>query len=379
MLKKIYTIIFIILFMSIISLPLITANWTSGEISVEENRYLAKKPNLLIKGKFNDNFTEEVDTWFMDHMGYREEFIYYNAKLQYKVFDKLPTVSDYYIGRNGDLIYAREDMILDYAHQNLRTEEEIAKIGNSYQTISDWFEEKGIQFYYVQCWDKHSIYPEQYMDSINQYGDISKTDQIISYLRENTSVKVFSLKETLLDNKNRYRVFSNWGDPMHWTDRGAYIGYKYIMQGINKYNNNSYKILEEEDYIIYEADGSKKLNGYIYNKDTIEIFQIKKPNASEANKAILGRFSNDRRHSVWTNPEVNNDTKLLLVCDSYFRYYILDDFAESFSEVWLIWGDYTGYIEEMVDMYNPDIVIYECAEFVDRSMPVVNLAEELRK
>lgn len=378
MIKKIYNIMFVVIFMIMISLPLLTANWISGGISEDENRYLAKAPKLTIDGKFNDEFTAEVETWFMDHMGYRKEYIEHNAKIQYKIFDKLLSQSNYYLGRKGDLIYAREDMIMDYAHLNLRTEAEVARIGDSYQQISDWFEMRDIQFYYVQCLDKHSIYPEQYMESVNQIGDISKTDQVISYLGENTTVKVMSLKETLLENKKEYEVFSNWGDPMHWTERGAYIGYKYIMQGINKYNNNRYKILEEEDYYIFEFDRGVTLNGCIHEQDMLETFSIKNPKASKVDKSIMGRFGEDWRNSAWENPEAGNDTKLLLVCDSYINNYILEDIAESFSQVWLIWGDYTCDMEEMVEMYQPDIVIYECAEFVDRSESVIALADKLK-
>ena len=377
MVKKIYNILFVVMFMTIISLPLIKTNWTSGGISEDENRYLAEAPKLMVEGKFNDKFTADVETWFMDHMGYRKELIDYNAKMQYEVFDKMLSNSNYYLGRYGDVNYATDAMIMDYAHLNLRDESEVVKIGNSYQKVSDWLGEKGIQFYYVQCWDKHSIYPEQFMASVNQIGDISKTDQVIAYLRENTTVKVLSLKETLLENKNEYEVYSNWGDPTHWTERGAYVGYKYIMQGINKYNDNRYKVLDEDDYNISISDKGIVLNGFIHEEDMLESFSIKEPMASMVDISIMDKYSEDRRHSAWENPNVDNDSKLLLVCDSYIDSFIIEDIAESFSQVWLIWGDYTMDMENIVEMYDPDIVIYECAERVDRSYSVVELADSL--
>ena len=377
MVKKIYNILFVVMFMAIISLPLIKTNWTSGGISEDENRYLAEAPKLMVEGKFNDKFTADVETWFMDHMGYRKELIDYNAKMQYEVFDKMLSNSNYYLGRYGDVNYATDAMIMDYAHLNLRDESEVVKIGNSYQKVSDWLGEKGIQFYYVQCWDKHSIYPEQFMASVNQIGDISKTDQVIAYLRENTTVKVLSLKETLLENKNEYEVYSNWGDPTHWTERGAYVGYNYIMQGINKYNDNRYKVLDEDDYNISISDKGIVLNGFIHEEDMLESFSIKEPMASMVDISIMDKYSEDRRHSAWENPNVDNDSKLLLVCDSYIDSFIIEDIAESFSQVWLIWGDYTMDMENIVEMYDPDIVIYECAERVDRSYSVVELADSL--
>ena len=377
MFKKINNVVFLILFLSVFAIPLILTDFSSGGVSDDENRNLAKFPSFLVDGKFNEKFTTQFETWFMDHMGYRKQLIDYNAKMQYEVFGKMLSKSNYYLGRYGDVNYATDEMIMDYAHLNLRTEYEVAKIGNSYQKVSDWLSEKGIQFYYVQCWDKHSIYPEQFMASVNQIGDISKTDQVINYLRENTTVKELSLKETLIDNKKDYEVYSNWGDPTHWTHRGAYVGYKYIMQGINKYNDNRYKILEEEDYNILICDMGITLNGFIHEEDMLETFSLKEPMADEVDKSIMGQYADDERHSAWENPEVNNDTKLLLVCDSYINSFIVEDFAESFSQVWLIWGDYTKEMESMIEIYDPDIVIYECAERVDRSDSVVELAELL--
>ena len=379
MLKKIYNISFIVIFMAIISLPLIKANWTSGGISEDENRYLAEAPKLTVDGKFNEKFTSEVETWFMDHMGYRKQLIDYNAKMQYKVFGKMLTNSNYYLGINGDVNYATDEMIMDYAHLNLRTDEEVAEIGDSYQVISDWLEEKGIQFYYVQCWDKHSIYPEQFMSSVNQIGDISKTDQVINYLRENTTVNELSLKEVLIDNKQNYEVYSNWGDPTHWTDRGAYIGYKYIMEAINKNNDNKYMILQEEDYNITIEDKGITLNGFIHEEDMLEVFSLKEPKAKKVDKSVMGDYATDERHSVWHNPEADNDTKVLLICDSYINSFIIEDIAESFSEVWLVWANYTDDMDKIVEMYSPDIVICESAERVDCSKRRVALAEKLRK
>ena len=378
MLKKIYNVIFVALFMAVISIPLIKTNWTSGGVSEDENRNLASVPELVVDGKLNDKFTAEAESWFMDHMGLRKDLINLNARIQYEVFGKMLNQSDYHIGRYGDLNYATDDMINDYAHINLRTEADVAKIGNSYQKISDWLESKDIQFYYVQCWDKHSIYPEQFMSSVNQIGDVSKTDQIIRYLRENTTVNVISLKETLLDSKKDYEVYSNWGDPTHWSPRGAYIGYRHIMQRLNENNDNKYKILEEEDYNISLSDGGITLNGVIHEEDMIESFVIKNPKSVKVDKTVMGKFSQDRRHSVRINSEVDNDTKLLLMCDSYINSFIIKDIAESFSEVWLIWGLYTEEMSEIVEMYDPDIIICESAERVDRSSLIVALADSLK-
>lgn len=371
MVKKIYNILFIVIFMAIITLPLIKANWTSGGISEDENRYLAEAPKLITDGWFNDKFTAEVETWFMDHMGYRKHMIGINALMHYTLFDRIQDGTDYHLGQNGELNYATDEMILDYAHLNLRNDEEIEKIGKSYQIVSDWLKEQEIQFYYMQCWDKHSIYPEQFMTSVNQIGDVSKTDQIITYLRDKTTVNVISFKEVLLDSKNKYEVYSNWGDPSHWSPRGAVVGYKYMMDIINKDNNNVYKVLSDDDYNINIVDQGTTLNNVIHEKDMLEQFVIK-----EKHSKRVETFE-DTRCGIWINENVDNRETLLLMCDSYFGDYIVPEIAESFYKVVLIWADYGEHMPYYVKTYQPDMVIFECAERADRSHMIETVANKI--
>lgn len=380
MLKKIYQIIFILLFAVILCTPIIFTDWSTKGVSQEENRNLAAAPEMFINGKFNEEFTMDAEAWFMDHMGKRQELINLNAWLQYFGFQRL-LVTDHYLGEKGDLNYATKVMLDDYAHINLRNEEDVARIGTAYQTMSDWCMEKGIQFYYVQCYDKHSVYPEQFMDTVYQIGSVSKTDQIISYLKNKTTVNVISLKDVLVDSKEEYETYSNWGDPSHWTERGAFIGYQTIMEEVNRNNDYEFRVLDEADYAICIVDNGKTYNKYIHQEDLLETFTIKQPQAVKEDMADIEEFetkwSEDIRHSVWKNPNAGTDKKLLLMCDSYINSFIVEDFSESFAEVWLVWGDYTADFCEVVDAYHPDIVIYECAERVDRSSAVVNLAREI--
>lgn len=378
MLKKIYQIFFILLFAVILCTPIVFTDWSTKGVSEEENRNLAEAPELFVDGKFNEEFTSDTEAWFMDHMGKRQELINLNAWLQYFGFQRL-LVTDHYLGRDGNLNYATEAMLKDYAHLNLREETEVAEIGDAYQTMSDWCTEKGIQFYYVQCYDKHSIYPEQFMDTVNQIGSVSKTDQVISYLQNNTTVNTISLKDVLIDSKETYETYSNWGDPSHWTERGAFIGYQTIMEEVNRNNNFELKILEEKDYDIRVADNGKTYNKYIHQEDLLETFTIREPQAVRGDMADIEgletTWGEDIRHSVWKNPNAGTDKKLLLMCDSYTNSFIVEDYAESFAEVWLVWGAYTKDFCEIVEVYNPDIVIYECAERVDLSSHVVKLAK----
>ena len=374
MFRRINNLIFTALFLAVLFVPFLFTRWESGGVSEKENRNLAPFPALLVDNQFNLSFTGDFETWFRDHMGFRQELIEANTDLMQKVFNRSLSTSDTKIGRTGDFIYASDETVFDYAHANLRSEEDVKQIGESYQAVSDWLASKEIPFYYVQCVDKHTIYPERFIASVNQMGDVSKTDQVLNYLQEETSVNAIYFKQILTENKTKYDVFSHWGDATHWTDRGAYISYCYMMDRINQDRTEPLKVLAEEDYNIRYMT----IKGPNNQSEQIEVFDIKSPNAQKGDIAVLGQWASDYRHSVWTNPDADNDERLLLMGDSYFNGYLVDDIAESFREVWLVWGDYTGDVPQIVELCDPDIVIYECAERVDRSGNIVALAEELQ-
>ena len=375
MFKKINNIFFIILFLSLLFIPLLFTRWESGGVSEEENRNLAQFPSFTVEGKYNPTFTGDAETWFKDHIGFRQHLISANTNLMQKVFDRALTTSDWKTGKTGDSIYASEAIIKDFAHINRYSDGQLTHLVGQYQLISDWLAEKGIPFYYVQCADKHTIYPERFIASVKQIGNVSKTDDVMQYLDDLTTVNAIYFKHILNENKEAYPVFSHWGDPTHWTDRGAYICYRQMMEQINKDMDAPLKILSEADYDIsytnYEGPWGKT--------EEIEVFTIKNPQAQKGDPSVLGPWSSNNSHSVWKNPNAGNDKRLLLLCDSYFNNYLIDDIAESFSEVWLIWADYLESLPEILELYDADMVIMECAERVDRNWAIYKLTARLEE
>lgn len=368
---------FIITFFIVLFIPLLCINRVSDLILKDENRKSAELPHILTdEGGFNNDFGMEYEEWINDNIGMRNLSIKTNAIIQYYVFNNTAT-SDWYIGNYGDINYATDEMLRDYQHLNLRTNEEISRITKSYQDIADYLDEHKIQFYYLQCYDKHSIYPEQFMSSVYQYGDISKTQQLMSALTQ-TNVNVISVREDLLQYKKEEKVYSNWGDPSHWNQKGAYVGYLSLMNCINANNNDGYRVLGLDDYNIYNEDEGCYLNKVIHHVDIEEQMDIKEPNAVRIPDIhAMKEFSEDERHKIYTNESVDNSTHVLILGDSYLDSFILDDLAESFSETWLIWGDYFPQLKEILSIYNPDIIIFECAERCDRSNAVMECAETL--
>lgn len=373
MFDKISKISFCTLFLLTLIVPLVTTNLKKNTISTAENRTLAQMPSIYTdyNGVINENFYTEFENWINDNIGFRSELVRANAEIQYNVFDVLANSSDMYLGPKGEINYATLSMLTDYQHKNLYSEEDLTQIANGFRKLNDYLENKNIQLYYYQCWDKHSIYPEYFPNTVIQYGDKSKTDQIVEALENKTSINVISPKETLIKEKENFTTYSKYGDATHWTQRGAYCGYRELMNAINANNDNVYKVLEEDDYNISLTDQGVTLFGGIHKRDMLENFSIINP-AAEIQNERLTLYADDERHSYRVNESVNNNTRLLIMGDSYFDIFIVDDIAESFHETIMIWGDYDSDIFSVIDEYNPDIVIVENAERCDRSTAFIN-------
>lgn len=328
-------------------------------------------------GRINPDFTAELGAYLGDRIGFREKITYYYAGLQYYLFGTLPRGGAFLIGPDRVLNYADSAILKDYQHFDLRSEESMESIRESYQKLSDYMASRGIQYYYMQCWDKQSIYPEYFPTSVLQYGAQSKTDLVMEKFAAETSIHLINLKPVLLAAKDKYEVYSRWGDATHWTERGAFIGYQTLMQAINAQNQNQFKVMTDADFDIEIKDRGAYLYGGIHEPNMSECFSRKVANAVET-KDKLTIYSNPNLDTYYTNANAGNDKRVLILGDSYIYMFMLPYFAESFHDtIMFAGGDYRTSLATILDTYKPDIVINENAERVDRFDSIVETVRNL--
>ncbi len=370
---KIQNLIFAVSFIMIITVPLITVNREDGAISYDENRYLAGRPSIVDgDGQINKAFATDFENWINDNIGLRPLFVKTNARLQYHVFRNLSAAgagsSDYYLGPDGEFNYAEKEMLKDYQHKNLYSQEQLDELSSAYEKIRETLDQRGIRYYYMQCRDKHSIYPEQFMSSVRQYGTESLVDQVLKNLKANTRVNVIDTTEALTEGKVGGDTFGKYTDPSHWTERGGYLAYRELMDELNASDRN-FRVLESEDYEITITDQGTTLFGGIHEEDMQEKFSIRDPKAVEKDEAMMPLEGTG--HRIFICDEADNDEVVLIIGDSYVENYILDDIAESFGKTIFVWGDYSSRFMDFVELYQPTIVINENAERCSYRFPMI--------
>ena len=352
--------IYIFLFAALMTVPLILTNRQEGAQSANENRPLAYRPNFhTFEGDWNLNYTADLDHYLEDRIGFRNELVAANAWVQYYLFRRMENQDKYALGNDGEFFNIEGTTLEEYQHLNLYSEEELKTISGAYQYISDSLKNKGIQFYYMQCWSKETIYPEYFPVSVNQYGDISATEQVADRISSSTDINFIPLIEDLRRMKSEMEVYSKWGDPVHWTPRGAVEGYRLLMEKINSLNDNRYRVLTDDDYNISVTDQGAVYFGGIHHVNWSEDLVLKQNDEVSEDPAELGSILAGRRCFHFVNDEAGNSTKVLIFGNSFIANYILDDLCQSFSDILFIWEGMSKDFPEILELYDPDIVIGE--------------------
>lgn len=108
------------------------------------------------------------------------------------------------------------------------------------------------------------------------------------------------------------------------------------------------------------------LYGYEYPMvEKCPVYRIKEQKAAEITEATKERwdFLHCKEHTHdYENPSCGNDLKILLIGDSFIRMFLKDDIAESFSATLSIDWLNIPILDEVVDEYQPDIVVLESAQ-----------------
>lgn len=232
-------IIFLTAFFIILFLPM--SHIDNSEVSQKENRTLYKfKPLINKNGKINYNFGKDIDLFFQDRFFLRKDLI----KLHYNfyIINKNLRTKKVIKGKDNWLFHGIPSAINMYKKENLFSQDELKKAANLLSKYDEYCKKHNKKFYFYIAPSKSMVYSEFYNETIRpkKENSISLAYQLISYLKENTDVKVIYPREELIKNKDKGLLY--WTTDTHWNEYGAYIGYKVLMDEINKDIKSSAKL-----------------------------------------------------------------------------------------------------------------------------------------
>jgi len=195
-----------------------------------ENRTLAVWPELRWDAASLRTLPDQLTRYFEDHFAFRVRLVRWQAILRLQALGVSPSAS-VIKGRDGWLFYADDGAMEDYAAAPPFTDEELELWRNTLQDTSDWLRAQGIAYLFVIPPDKHVIYQE-YMPHTIRRAAVSRIDQLVSYLRQYSTVRVLDLRPPLLAAKGRERLYHR--TDTHWNDRGAFVAYQSIVDALTE-------------------------------------------------------------------------------------------------------------------------------------------------
>lgn len=219
------------LFLLAIMVPgLATLAGVDREIIEGENRRLAPFPAFAFDRATLAAFPDGFTRYFEDHFAFRARLVEWQAAFRLDRLHVSPA-STVIRGKDGWLFYADDGSMEDYISAAPLGEAELQVWAKTLQDTQDWLEGQGITYLFTIAPDKYVLYPEMMPDGIHRLHQEWRTDALVRYLAEHSTVHVLDLRPALFAAKAEERIYHR--TDTHWNDRGAYAGYAAIMSRLD--------------------------------------------------------------------------------------------------------------------------------------------------
>lgn len=243
------------------------------------------------------------------------------------------------LGKEDWLFYKTQSdghPIWDYMGINHFTEDELAAMAANLTQMRDYFEnERGIDFYITALPNKEIIYAEYMPDTIARVNEVSRGEQVAEYMWANTDLVYVFPKQALSEAKEDDQVY--YKTDTHWNQIGAFVGMQEIFKEAYGTHADVDSVVFREDYDAFSGDLATiaGVNDQ-YAIDTVYVFE---------------KESADRAQY--------HDEVAFVVGDSFSGF--LSTIAKGYyREVhWIYTKEFTM---DMVDEYQPDVIIWETVE-----------------
>ncbi len=279
-------IVFLLIFFILLFIPMSKIN--NAERSIAENRRLAVYKPLINKGKINYNFGKDYDRWFSDRFNLREETIEINKFINFIINRK---AVNGYIDNNTGFLY----MDWEFNHIDINL---IRKNFEYLIRLNNFCKNNNIKLYILITPQKTDIYipnSKKYKIKDNSHNEFLS---FINNIHNKNELKViYPYNELKTESEHNFVFFKT---EHHWTDDGAFTGYKELMKEIKK-DFPQVKVLTQDDYTYFH---NKKIRGDFNRK-----FQY----GTTCNRIHIPKIFRRKYHKVNYRYYKNKDFKSLKI------------------------------------------------------------------
>lgn len=310
--NKIFFVIFMIIWVTLIILNFLLPNKTFSE---QENRYLATIPRFYFNDLVSGKYSEDLDNYINDH------FVFRNFWLKLNSFVQLSTGktenNGVYIGKDGYLFEKFE-----------YTQQERENLLKAVNTINKFAETTNLPTYFLLAPNSIYINKDKLPDNVEIYDQNLIIEEAYKYCK---NIKTINVVNTLLANKESEIYFKT---DHHITSFGAYLLYQEFCKvadiipiPLSEFteeivSTNFLGTFDSKAQVPWQvADTITVYKNYI-NTNILGVYDGKEYNSlfnSEylSKKDQYSYFLNGNNAKVVIKTKINNSKKLLVIKDSY--------------------------------------------------------------
>lgn len=331
-----------------------------------ENRNLAEFPE-----KIDFNFPRDFEKYYQDNFPRRHKFIKKYNKFRYKKFH----INNFVIfGKEGWLYYNSDsqeesDSIGDYLGRNLYDPKNLDMVAGTLKSQIKKMEALGAEVFVVVPPNKMTVYP-QYMPEEYQTARKkgSRLEQIEQRLPQE-GIRILPLRNKIINDAKQPDFTLYLKTDSHWNNLGGYLAYQEIMRGM-KIAPYKYTDLKEQQVECGDLNGFVKMDGCADLN-----YELKFQGRPEFKCENVGSGKKNQDHSeiIRCHSQVGNNTKLLVVRDSFWNA-VYSYVAPHFKDSVILWRGHleNEEIEAIIKAEKPDVIILEYVErFIDNMSQIV--------
>ena len=307
----------------IIAAPIVFIFTKKSEFSAEENRPLAKLPDLSFASITDKRFMNDMSRYLSDNFPGRISWV--RGKMFIDRLMGKSVINDIYLGDN---------MLIE----RLKTPD-YTEVAKSVQAISSYASHYHTKTYFMLVPTSAGIYRDELPGSAPQFDQKEFIDDTIAGMR--SSVEVINVYDELEEKKDEYIYYRT---DHHWTSLGAYYAYrkaspqlgytpidpdKFDIDTVSRnFGGTFYKKcfcddVKKDSIDIYKYSGGSKVMEVMLNdgKDiemTDSIYFYDYLNGSDKYCVFLG----DNRAYTAIRTNCNNKKKILVIKDSYANSFV---------------------------------------------------------
>nr|MCR5733452.1 hypothetical protein [Lachnospiraceae bacterium] len=354
--NKISNVIFIIIFMLILVLPAVFINRKTEQISVIDNEILTEWPGIDAKLSTIDG----IESYVNKRIGFREQIISSYIVLNDRLFHVMVHPLFMY-GKDGHIFFKDPSYIKAYQRLNTDTQWLDSFTGFLEETDA-YLKSKDIKFLYYLCPDKKTIYSEYFPDSIHVNENNTPVIEYLENSLADTDVDHIIPVDELLTAKQSEVVYNKLYDATHWNEDGAFLGHELIDEKIQECFDDVPALSKDDFDRTMELKTSLDVSLFPIHEE-VPSYTLKEDTSKNLTSLLYPylNYSAITFYSHFSNPECGNDKKLLVFTDSYFgNFYKF--YQNRFSEVYFVHRQNYAYLQYYVNLFFPDMVIFETAE-----------------